>query len=72
MSEALAIDGGVPVRDTKASPWPTWPDNTEREWKKKSRPSSKKSISTKPKGYPHLWDTDLDRHLPPIAMRLMA
>ena len=52
MSEALAIDGGVPVRDTEASPWPTWPDNTEREWEKEIAPILKEVYLDQTEGLP--------------------
>ena len=30
--ETLAIDGGIPVRDERRRPWPTWPVVSENEW----------------------------------------
>ena len=52
MSETLAIDGGVPVRDTEASPWPTWPDNTEREWEEEIVPILKEVYLGQTEGLP--------------------
>lgn len=52
MSETLAIDGGVPVRDTKVSPWPTWPDNTEREWDEEIAPTLKEVYLGQTEGLP--------------------
>ena len=52
MSETLAIDGGVPVRDTEASPWPTWPDNTEREWEEEIAPILKEVYLGQTEGLP--------------------
>ncbi len=52
MSETLAIDGGVPVRDTEASKWPTWPDNTKREWEEEIVPILKEVYLDQTEGLP--------------------
>ncbi len=35
----LAIDGGIPVRDTNRQPWPQWPVTGEAEWKEEIEPA---------------------------------
>ncbi|MBN1417432.1 MAG: DegT/DnrJ/EryC1/StrS family aminotransferase [Planctomycetes bacterium] len=32
MAGSLAIDGGTPVRDVRANPWPAWPRVSDEEW----------------------------------------
>ena len=45
MSEALAIDGGVPVRDTKASPWPTMAGQYRTGMERRNRAHPQRSLS---------------------------
>ena len=35
----LAVDGGPPVRDVRAKPWPTWPRNTPEQWERAVGPA---------------------------------
>ena len=52
MAETLAIDGGVAVRDTEVSPWPTWPAITEREWEEEIAPILKEVYLEQTEGLP--------------------
>ena len=37
-TEKPVIDGGAPVRDTQAKPWPAWPAISEEQWHEKLEP----------------------------------
>lgn len=52
MTESLAIDGGTPVRDQKARPWPTWPLVSDEEWQERVAPALKEVYLSGTEGLP--------------------
>ncbi len=38
-ADQLAVDGGTPVRDVKAKPWPQWPASTAEDWSDRVGPA---------------------------------
>jgi dTDP-4-amino-4,6-dideoxygalactose transaminase len=52
MPAQLAAEGGTPVRNIKAKPWPDWPANTEKEWEEEIAPMLKEVYLNKSEGLP--------------------
>ncbi len=51
-ADRLAVNGGTPVRDRLTKPWPSWPVNTESEWKREIEPSLREVYLEKTEGLP--------------------
>lgn len=52
MAEKLALEGGSPVRDVQARPWPSWPPHSEEEWKERLEPALKAVYDSGTEGLP--------------------
>ena len=39
VSGQLAVNGGTPVRNVQENPWPSWPQNSERDWETEIEPA---------------------------------
>ncbi len=52
MGETLAIEGGTPVRDTKARPWPSWPLVSRDEWRERIEPALREVYLSGVEGLP--------------------
>ena len=50
--ERLAIDGGTPVRDEKAKPWPRWPPLNEADWDARVAPALREVYVSGVEGLP--------------------
>ena len=51
-ADRLAVNGGTPVRDRLTKPWPSWPVNTESEWKREIEPALREVYLEKTEGLP--------------------
>lgn len=51
-SERLAIDGGKPLRDQRAKPWPSWPQTSAEEWRSRVEPALRKVYISGVEGLP--------------------
>lgn len=51
-TEKLAIDGGAPVRDQKARPWPTWPVIDPNLWRERIEPRLREVYLSATEGLP--------------------
>jgi dTDP-4-amino-4,6-dideoxygalactose transaminase len=52
MSDRLAIDGGVPVRDVQQRPWVKWPVVSEGEWRARVEPALRDVYMSQTEGLP--------------------
>lgn len=50
--DKLAVDGGKPIRDTSAKPWPNWPDNQEADWERDIEPALRDVYLSRSEGLP--------------------
>ena len=50
----LALDGGTPVHDVKARPWPEWPPSTEKNWPR-FEAAFKDIFLSRNEGLPHVY-----------------
>lgn len=50
--DKLAVDGGTPVRNVEANPWPVWPNNREEDWKRDIEPALRDVYLSRTEGLP--------------------